>query len=337
MKIPNSIKPGDVIGVCAPSSGVTGDLFIKKLEYAESIFHEYGYIVKETDSLRKNSKCTSAGSEERLEEFMNLYEDDRVSAIIPPWGGEFLMEILPLIDFDELASFTPKWIMGFSDISLLLFVFTLKLDIVTVHGPNFLDFASRDPSVFATFNFLQNSDREIKQINQECYQKKWPKLSENGYNPYDKKEIVKWKTINKKPCEFSGRLIGGCLDVLESVFGTPYANIKKFTENNKKDGIVWFLESCEMNASSIYRTLWQMKESGYFVNCNGIIYGRTEGYSDTGDFSKTDAFTRIGDELNIPIIYDADIGHLPPQLTMFNGAFARIKAYDGGGEIVQNF
>ncbi|MDK2952087.1 MAG: hypothetical protein PWQ77_1752, partial [Kosmotogales bacterium] len=43
MKIPNSIKPGDVIGVCAPSSGVTGDLFIKKLEYAESIFHEYGY------------------------------------------------------------------------------------------------------------------------------------------------------------------------------------------------------------------------------------------------------------------------------------------------------
>ena len=335
MRIPRPIKPGDTIGVCAPSSGVTGEKFLKRIEYSESIFNEFGFNIKETESVGKNSKCTSNKPEKRLEEFMTLYKDDLVGAIIPPWGGEFLMEMLPIMDFEEISSLPPKWVMGFSDISLLLFVLTLKADMITVHGPNLLDFASRDESVISVIDFLKNPEEIIKQKNLDYYQKNWPELSEDGHNPYKKTEKVYWKTIKNSTVEMSGKLIGGCLDVLISVFGTPYAPVADFIKKNKEEGIIWFLESCEMNASDIYRALWRMKESGFFNNCNGILYGRTEGYSDTGDFTKVDAFERISKELKIPIIYDADIGHLPPQITLFNGAHAEIKTYGGKGEIIQ--
>ena len=334
MRIPRPIKPGDTIGICAPSSGVTGEKFLKKIEYSESIFNEFGFNIKETESVRKNKKCTSNTPEKRLEEFMGLYKDDLVGAIIPPWGGDFLMEILPLMDFDEISSLPPKWVMGFSDISLLIFVLTLKTSMVTAHGPNLLDFASRDESVLSVINFLKNPEKIIKQKNLDYYQKKWLELSEDGYNPYDKSEIVQWKTFKNMSVEIGGRLIGGCLDVLISVFGTTYAPLDNFIEKNKEEGIIWFLESCEMNASDIYRSLWRMKETGYFNKCSGIVYGRTEGYSDTGDFTKIDAFERISKELKIPFIYDVDIGHLPPQITLFNGALAEIKEGRNHSKIV---
>lgn len=131
----------DVIGVTAPSSGVSG-VFSSKLDNAINGFENLGYKVIETNSVRKQNKLVSAFPQIRAEEFTELYKNRDVKAIIPPWGGEFLMETLPLLNFEELKKFEPKWILGFSDISTLLFTFTLKTNIATAHGPNFLDFGN---------------------------------------------------------------------------------------------------------------------------------------------------------------------------------------------------
>ncbi len=91
-----------------------------------------------------------------------------------------------------------------------------------------------------------------------------------------------------------------------------------------------------MGYECIYRTIWQMKMNGWFRNCNGILFGRPDGYSDVKDFSFTDALSLPLGDLNIPIIYDADIGHLPPQLTLINGAYAAVEYCNGAGEIIQS-
>jgi muramoyltetrapeptide carboxypeptidase LdcA involved in peptidoglycan recycling len=65
------------------------------------------------------------------------------------------------------------------------------------------------------------------------------------------------------------------------------------------------------------------------------MYGRLDGYSDVQDYTFEDALEKLASELNIPVIYDVDIGHLPPQWTLINGASAKIHYKDGKVSIVQ--
>ena len=95
MKYPRLLKKGDIIGICAPSSGVPGELLSKRLNNAILNIKALGYNVVETVSVRGSDKCVSADSAIRASEFMSLYENPDVAAIIPPWGGEFGMDMLP--------------------------------------------------------------------------------------------------------------------------------------------------------------------------------------------------------------------------------------------------
>lgn len=325
MIYPKPLRSGDTIGVIAPSSGVNG-IFIKRLDYSISLLKKFGYKCIESPSVRKNHKCTSSDPGTRIREFMDMYRNPSVKAIIPPWGGEFLMEILPLIDFTELKSLPPKWVMGFSDTSLLLYTLTLNMNMATAHGPNLIDFASEHPSVLNSLEILSlESGRSFKQKSLDTFQKNWNNPSQVSSHTYNLTEKVVWRSLNNKICSFSGRLIGGCLDVLVSIIGTRFSPIDDFIERLNGDGMIWYLESCELNAAEIYRALWQMKQIGWFEKTNGLIYGRPDGYSDVGDFNLVDALEKISNDLKIPVLYDADLGHLPPQLTFINGAYASVN------------
>jgi len=145
-----------------------------------------------------------------------------------------------------------------------------------------------------------------------------------------------WKALDgKNRHTFEGRMIGGCLDVLCKLFGTKFAPVPAFLEKYKDDGFIWTLESAEMNAADIYRTLWQMRECGWFRFCNGILFGRPDGYSDAHDFTLTDALNSGLGCLNVPVIYDADIGHIPPQIQIINGSLGKIDFNDGEATIRQ--
>lgn len=332
MKIPQMLKKGDLIGVSAPSAGVAGDRG-KKLDNAIKQFKQLGFEILETKSVRNCVKQTSASSKQRADEFMELYFNEKVKAVIPPWGGEFLMDMLPYLDYDLLKKAEPKWILGFSDISTLLLTLTTKCDFATAHGPNFMDFGNTpiDPSVLEALSILQGNG-EFEQKSLEKYQIKWP----DGENaPYNLTEKVEWKLLgDAEECSFSGRLIGGCMDVICKLIGTQYEAVNAYVEKYKEDGIVWYLESCEMNTAEIYRTLWQMKMNGWFRYCKGFIYGRPDGCSDLGDFNFIDALTFPLEELNVPVIHHADLGHLPPQLLFINGAKAKVE-YRGGKGIIR--
>ncbi|MFO7815975.1 MAG: LD-carboxypeptidase [Halanaerobiales bacterium] len=336
IKYPAPLEKGDVIGVTAPSSGVQG-VFSSKLDNAINKFEELGYKVIETESVRKQKKLVSASPQIRAEEFIELYNNQDVKAIIPPWGGEFLMEILPYLNFEDLKKSEPKWILGFSDISTLLFTFTLKTNIATVHGPNFLDFGNNQVhnSVLNVLDILNKKSGEtFKQKSLDQYQEEWLEVTEDNFPSYNLTEEVSWKYINYNN-NFSGRLIGGNMDVLCKLIGTEYGIVSDFLKQYNEVGIVWYFESCEMDATDIHRTFWQMKMNGWFKNCNGLLFGRVAGYNNVQDYSYVDALENMSNDLNIPIIYDIDLGHKPPQLTFINGAYAEIKISDDKEEIIQ--
>jgi muramoyltetrapeptide carboxypeptidase LdcA involved in peptidoglycan recycling len=124
-----------------------------RLDNAIGNIEKLGYHCLKTPSVRSNAKCVSVDAETRAKEFMSLYENSDVKAIIPPWGGEFLMGMLPYLDYDYLTSLPAKWVCGYSDITTLTFVLPLLCDMAAIHGSNFMNMG---------FKVIHESDLLVK-------------------------------------------------------------------------------------------------------------------------------------------------------------------------------
>ena len=135
MNYPENLKPGDLIGICAPSAGIEKPEKQLKLDYAIKQLKEMGFNVVETESVRKDVQGRSASKEIRAKEFLDLYLNPDVHAIIFAAGGDFLVEILPYLNLENIEQ-NPKWFMGYSDPTTLLYLITTKLDIATLYGVN---------------------------------------------------------------------------------------------------------------------------------------------------------------------------------------------------------
>ncbi|MBS4174707.1 S66 peptidase family protein [Bacillus sp. FJAT-49736] len=329
---PKNLTKGDTIAVSAPSSGVE-EPWHRYIKDAQRNVEKLGFKVIIGDTVWTNEKCVSASKEIRARELQQFLLDDQVKAIIPPWGGEFLMDLLPFLDWGKLRSNTPKWILGYSDISTFTFAYTLLTGIATAHGNNFFDLSANklDSLTQKWLDVLGNPPGEtISQTSSSLHISSWGDDPNSGFQ-LDTQTV--WKSlISTESTQFSGRLLGGCLDTISILIGTPYAPVQQYVEKYcQEEGVIWFLESCEMNAADIYRHLWQMKMNGWFEKANGVLIGRPAGYSDTKDFTLVDALHMVFGDMDIPVIYDADIGHVPPQMILVNGAKANVSYTQGSG------
>ncbi len=338
MKYPEFLKKGDYIGICAPSDGIVKPEKIQRLDAAIKQLTDMGYKIIETESVRKSEKGKSADAKTRAKEFMQLLEDEKIKLIIFATGGDFLCEMLDYLDFDKIKTLKPKWMQGYSDITGIGYLFNTILDIPTMYCQTIKDYAMKPLHQSLTDALEIVSGKEITQNSFEYYEKEWQENNDNPYATYNLTEKVEWKNITgQEKIEIQGRSVGGCLDCIISFIGTKYDKISEYIENHKQEGIVWFLECFEMGTSQLFRSLWQMKNSGYFKNCKGIVFGRPlfvrEEYGNT--FNST--VNEVLKELNIPIICDADIGHVSPQLAMLNGGYLKITSENGKGKVENLF
>ena len=120
------------IGVTAPSSGVPKELQGLLEAACNSLKAKHFHVIC-GDTVWTQNKVRSSPAKFRADEFNKMMQDEHIHFIIPPWGGELLIETLEYIDFENIQN---KWILGYSDISLLLLAITLKTGIATAHGTN---------------------------------------------------------------------------------------------------------------------------------------------------------------------------------------------------------
>ncbi len=336
IKYPKKVKQNDTIGITAISSAAN----IDKIDMAEENLKALGYNIKETENVRTKYKLVSSSGEQRAKEFMGLWRDDEVSHIISARGGEFSMEMIPYLHEykEELNVLPPKWMQGYSDTSLINFYITTNYNIATIHAQNVGDYAMKNyhKSLVDTLDMTKlNENEEYTQSSFEKYaertdfgemEEEYKLVYDNEYERLDKKENI----------VISGRLIGGCIDVIKTILGTPYDNVNNFC-NQFKEGMVWYLENCEMPVPDLYRALWQMREAGWFNNVNAFLIGRTYSKETVDDFTYLDAINDSLGTLNVPIIYDIDVGHVPPQMTYINGAYAEFEYVDSKGILKQKY
>ena len=328
---PEKLKLGDTIAITAVSAVANLD----KLDIAKKNLESLDYQVLETDNVRKDMGIVSSSGKTRAEELVELFKNPKVKYIIAARGGEFLMEMLPFLEkHKEVIINNPKWFQGFSDPSLLALYITTHCNIATIHMENVSEFAMnpRYKNLEDTVDFLKNDAGEIVQESFDMYQKEeFEDGNFKGYNLTEKNTYV----CTYPEVTFEGRMIGGCIDTFNTIAGTNLDRIEPFV-SQFEEGMIWYLDNCELAPCEFYRRIWHMRELGYFKNVKGFLIGRSIMHDENVlGFSFKDAVERALGELGAPIVYQVDIGHVPPQMMIVNGSFGIFEYKDGKGKLTQ--
>jgi muramoyltetrapeptide carboxypeptidase LdcA involved in peptidoglycan recycling len=332
MLYPNFIKDKDKIGVTAPSDGKTNSLDLIRLNNAYNNLRDKGFKIIETKNVRTSINGRSSTAQERAKELEELYLNKNVSLIISASGGDFMLEILPYLNFKIIKS-NPKWFQGYSDNTILTFTITTNLDIATIYGENISAFGMTNYHKSLLDNLSILTGNIIKQESYSHYQNNFLEYK-TGLENYNLDTPVEWQNLfNEENITIKGRLIGGCLDVLLTLVGTKYDNTLNFIEKYKSDGIIWYLENCDLTNEQLVRGLWQLKEANWFKYTKGIIFGRTLTNKSNYQITYKDSLKAILKDLNIPVIIEADFGHKAPRMTIINGAYTIINSSQGKGTI----
>ncbi|MDF2609819.1 MAG: peptidase LD-carboxypeptidase [Lachnospiraceae bacterium] len=332
MIYPQFIKIGDTIGITAPSDGNKTEIDFVRLDNGKRQLMELGYKVIETAHVRNSEKGRSADGRTRAAEFTQLLKDKDVKWIISAKGGEYLMEMLSHTDFNNM-SLNPKWVQGYSDNTGLTFTITTNCDIATVYGNNFNDFGMEPMHKAIRDNLAIIEGENMIQHSFDFYEDGYYERI-TGLEGYRLDQPVCWRNLTVgEEISMTGRLLGGCFDVLLNLVGTRFDNTVNFINQYKEDGIVWYLESFALTSETITTGLWHLKEAGWFEHVKGFVFGRPAFFNAESAISYEEAILSVLEELKVPVILDADIGHKAPQMTVINGAYATISSKNGKGSI----
>ena len=267
-------------------------------------------------------------AEKCAEEINDFFINDRSDVILSCGGGETMCEDLPFVDFEGIKNSRAKWFMGFSDNTNLTFTLPTLCDTAAIYGPCAGAFGM-DPWHESLSDALMAVCGTGYSL---CNYNGWEKAEREGaeplsdYNITEPFRIIYGGSASVK-AEFSGRLIGGCLDCLTVLCGTKFDAAAEFAEKYRDDGIIWVLEACDLNPMGIRRALWQLENAGWFKNVSGFLIGRPLHYDDDiMGMNRINAVTGILDKYNVPVLMDLDIGHLPPMMPLVMGSLAEVKA-----------
>lgn len=161
------LHKGTTIGVTAPSSGVKGP-FHEMVKQASDRLKEKGYLVVCGETIWTQKKAKSAPATIRAAELNALLQNEEIGLILPPWGGDLLIEIVDRIEYKLIQ---PKWILGYSDTSMLLLAVTLSTGIATAHGTNLIDirgeYADETTAMWETV-LATRSEKPFNSFHQSC-------------------------------------------------------------------------------------------------------------------------------------------------------------------------
>ena len=352
MRYPQFLKDNGRIGFIAPSFGCATEPYRSDFEESVRRFSDLGYkTVAGPNCFCDEGIGISNLPQKCADEVNDFFKNDKSDVIISCGGGELMCEILPFVDFDGIKNAPPKWFMGYSDNTNLTFLLNTLTDTASVYSVCASKFTNdHHRCVDDAFDILCGKKLTVSNYD-KWYKDVWGDSAEDADDNAGKKDMSIEKWTNEKTGDtfdvyaykqflyegsacvssvsVSGRLIGGCMDCLVNLAGTKFDKVSEFAGRYKDDGIIWFLESCDLSVMSIRRALWQMENAGWFENVRGFLIGRPLRFDDTfGEFDHYDAVLGILGKYNVPILMDLDIGHQFPQMPIISGACADVKAED---------
>lgn len=318
---PKYLNKTSKLYLIAPSFGCTTHPYEARLKKAIPRLEKLGHeVIIGPNCFSAQGKCASNTPQLRAQEFMTAYESD-ADCLLSVGGGELMVEILDYIDFEKIKALPPKWFVGFSDNTNLTFTLTTLCDLETIYGScaGGFHFDKFSYDVLDTYRMLMGEQKFKGYPKYESFSDKTDPFKDYTL---DQKKII---TAFQYEGPFSGTILGGNLDCLQGLCGTPYDNVKNYTSKHT-EGIIFYIEACDLSVVGIRRTLLQLKRAGWFQNIKGFLVGRPLCiHEEFLGVNHINAVTDILEEYKVPILLDIDLGHLAPSLPFRNGAYATIE------------
>ena len=337
MRYPQNLKKGGTIGFVAPSFGCATEPYKSAFLNAQKKFQEMGYQCQLGPNCYASEGIGISNTPEKCgKELTESYRSGENDCLISCGGGELMCEILEHVDFDAIREAPPKWYLGYSDNTNFTYLLTTLCDTASVYGPCAADFGMEPwhPSLNDTFGILTGEARTVQ--NYDGWEKAdcSLKTEETPLEPYHITEPMILKKYPDQDTVFEGRLLGGCLDCLVNLKGTEFDKTTEFIEKYKEDGILWFLEACELNVFSIRRAIWQLDHAGWFQYTKGFLIGRPMMFDQPAmGLDQYHAVTDLLAKYQVPVIMDVDLGHLHPAMPLITGSYANVRVEGNSIEI----
>ena len=315
MITPNKLIKGQTIGIYSPSASIKiAQSRIDLCEKGISAIEKYGFTVKKGNCFNKSFFHMSAKAKERADEIHQLFLDTSVSAIFPTIGGHTASQILPYLDMQLIKS-NPKIFLGFSDSSLLASYITEKTGLVTFHSVCDIAFG---------FGRLNRNDNPMKTKGDFSTKSLWNTLTNKEYL---KDKFTEWTPLIEG--ESTGILIGGNIKGIQSLIGTPY--------EPKWEGKILYWEAMDQ-PHAIMQSFVHLINAGVINKIEGLIIGKVSHLKD--NFYNENEWMKIADfikymlnDIKIPVIIDADIGHDIENTTIPNGLLVRLHVTSNSAEV----
>ena len=272
---PPYLQTGDTIGIVCPA----GYMQFENAQTCIDTLLQWGYKVKTGKTLGSTSQNYFSGTdEERLKDFQEMLDDDEVSAVLCGRGGYGLTRIIDRISFKKFRK-NPKWLIGFSDITVLHSHIYANYEIATLHAP--MAAAFNDGG--AVNEYVQSLRRVLKgkEINYNCASHEFNRLG-----------------------NATGELVGGNLALLTHLVGSE-SDIK--TKNR-----ILFLEDIGEYLYNIDRMMYQLKRAGKLNKLAGLIVGGFTENKDTDRPFGQSAYEIIRDavsEYKYPVCFGFPVSH----------------------------
>lgn len=295
---PPALRKGDTIGVVAPSySPREGWLQrgVKALERA-------GYSVLLDAELMTFRRFQRKEDERRAENFMSMWVDPRVSAVIGGTGGYGAVRMIPYLE-PELFRMHPKSFVGYSDVTALHLWLNRRAGLRTFHGPTVDDLVPgmRDPTFASLLSALTD--------------------------PRPGTQLGRGVTRAIKPGRAVGRLVGGNLSLVQQSIGTPY--------ELQVDDAILFLEETKDPMSVVDERLLHLRASGLLPRVRGVVFGHLS-LDRTEEDEFEDFVLDLVSDLDVPVLMDFPAGHEIPNLTLPLGTEVELVVEEESGWLRYN-
>ena len=290
MITPAYLKQGDTVGIIAPARKIDKS----DIDNAFKVFESWGLQVKLGANINKEYNQFAGEDDERASDLQNMLNDNEVKAIIAARGGYGTVRLLEKVNLYALLKM-PKWVVGYSDITILHSALNHQMNIESIHGTmpiNFPPSGKENKSLISLKNVL-----------------------------FGEKPVY---TFPSHPQNITGKtegtLIGGNLSVLYSLAGSKY--------DINTGNTVLFLEDLDEYLYHIDRMMMNFKLSGKLDKLRGVVVGgMTEMRDNEVPFGKTaeEIVKDIMKDYNIPVVFNFPAGHTNPNLALVLGRHVKLE------------